>query len=178
VPLPYRELSSARLRLRRPRPSDATLFFTGFSADPEVMRYLAWRPHASLAEAEAAVARRIERLANGVEYSWILEPLASGAAVGLVSGWLDGGALELGFVLARPSWGQGLMTEAVRAVRDWAFAAGAVRRVWATCDTENPASARVLEKAGLAPRGRFEREIVRPSLGPEPRPSLHFACER
>jgi RimJ/RimL family protein N-acetyltransferase len=175
--LAYRELSTARLRLRRPHPSDAALIFSGFGADPEVMRFLAWRPHATLADAEAAVARRLERLANGVEYSWILERLDSGAAVGLISGWLEGAALELGFVLARSCWGQGLMTEAGVAVCDWAFAAGA-RRVWATCDTENMASARVLGKAGLESRGRFGRAIVRPNLGPEPRPSLTFSRER
>lgn len=178
VRLSYRELSTPRLLLRRPRSSDAALIFTAFGADPEVMRFLAWRPHASLANAEAAVARRLERLANGVEYSWILEPIASGAAVGLISCWLEGDALEIGFSLARSFWGQGLMSEAATAVRDWAFGTGAVQRVWATCDVENPASARVLEKAGLEPRGRFERNIVRPNLGPEPRPSLYFSRER
>jgi hypothetical protein len=49
---------------------------------------------------------------------------------------------------------------------------------WAACDAENPASARVLEKAGLAPRGRYERDVVRPKLGPTPRPSLYFSRER
>jgi RimJ/RimL family protein N-acetyltransferase len=157
------------------RAGDAALTFSG--AEPEVMRFLAWRPHATLADAEAALARRLERLANGVEYSWILEPLDSGVAVGLISGWLEGDALELGFTLARSFWGKGLMTEAGVAVCDWAFAAGA-RRVWATCDVENPASARVLEKAGLQARGRFERAIVRPNLGPDPRASLYFSRER
>jgi len=49
---------------------------------------------------------------------------------------------------------------------------------WAACDAGNPASARVLEKAGLAPRGRYERDVVRPKLGPTPRPSLYFSRER
>jgi len=177
-PLDYRELSTERLRLRRPHAEDATLIFTRFGADPEVMRFLSWRPHASLAAAEAAVARRLERLANGVEYSWILEDAASGAAVGLISGWLEDGAFELGFALARSCWAQGLMTEAAAAVSRWAFGTGAIRRVWATCDAENPASARVLEKAGLEPHGVYERGIVRPNLGPEPRPSLYFSRER
>ena len=33
----------------------------------------------------------------------------------------------------------------------------------------------MLEKAGLESHGRFEREIVRPNLGPQPRPSLYFS---
>ena len=178
APLDYRELSTARLRLRRPRAADAALVFTGFGGDPEVMRFLSWHPHASLADAEAAVARRLERLENGVEYSWILEDSASGTAVGIISGWLDGDAFELGFALVRSCWGRGLMSEAAAAVGDWAFATGAVRRVWATCDAENRASARVLERAGLTAHGPYERGIVRPNLGPDPRPSLHFSRER
>lgn len=121
------------------------------------------------------MARRRERLTNGTEYSWILERLDSGAAVGLISGWLEGDALELGFTLVQSSWGQGLMTEAAIAVKGWAFATGAIRRVWASCDAENLASARVLEKAGLTPHGLFEREIVRPNLAEAPRPSLYFS---
>jgi RimJ/RimL family protein N-acetyltransferase len=174
-PLPYRELAAPRLRLRRPQAGDAALLLA-FGADPAVMRFLAWRPHASRAAAEAAVARRIERLANGVEYSWILE--RDGAAVGMISAWRDGAALELGFVLLRAHWGDGLATEAARAVCDWAIGAPSLRRVWATCDAENPASARVLEKAGLAPRGRFPRDVLRPNLAAEPRPTLWFARER
>ncbi|MEN8159047.1 MAG: GNAT family N-acetyltransferase [Myxococcota bacterium] len=173
-PLAWEALATPRLRLRRPRVADAALVFEAFGHDPEVMRFLAWRPHASLADAEAALGRRIERLANGVEYSWILE--AEGAAVGMISAWRDGAALELGFVLTRSAWGRGLMTEAARAVVDWAIGAG-VRRVWATCDVENGASARVLSKAGLAPQGPFERPVVRPNLSSGPRPSLLFSVE-
>lgn len=178
APLAYRELETARLRLRRPQSSDAGLIFSGFGADLELMRFLSWRPHATLADAEAALARRIERLANGVEYSWILERIGSETAVGMISGWLEGDAFEIGFVLVRSAWGQGLMTEATIAVTDWALGTGAVERVWASCDTENLASARVLEKAGLAPRGSFERAVVRPNLSANARPGLYFARMR
>lgn len=176
--LTYRELATARLHLRRPRGADAPLFLARLGADPEVMRFLRWRPHVSLAHAEAAVARRLERLERGIEYSWILEPLVSRAGFGVISAWREGDALELGFVLARDVWEQGFATEATIAVREWALESGAVARVWATCDAANPASARVLEKAGLAPRGRYERDLVRPNLGPAPRPSLYFVRER
>jgi len=47
-----------------------------------------WRPHRSIADAEAALAGRLERLAKGTEYSWMLEPLAAERVVGIVSAWL------------------------------------------------------------------------------------------
>jgi len=152
--------------------------FRAFGSDPEVTRYLTWPPHREPAEAEAALAERIERMERGVELSWMLEHARDGGLVGIVSAWLEPGGAELGFVLARSAWGHGLATEAVRAVCRWALACPDVTRVWATCDAENGASARVLEKAGLTPRGRFERDIVRVNLGPEPRPTRWFEWVR
>jgi RimJ/RimL family protein N-acetyltransferase len=170
----YRPLSTARLRLRRPTPADAARIYGSLGADPEVTRYLTWRPHRELADAEAALASRIARLESGVEDSWIIAMQEGDEVVGLISAWFENDATELGFVLARARWGQGLMTEAVCAVRDWALGQGGVARVWATCDCENRASARVLEKAGFSREEGFVREIVRPNLSASPRPSLRF----
>jgi RimJ/RimL family protein N-acetyltransferase len=170
----YQELKTARLVLRRPEGADAERIFRAYASDPEVTRFLMWRPHGSIADAEAAIAERIRQLEEGSEYSWVIERAGQREAIGMVSVWLADGGAEIGFVLARSYWGLGYMTEAVRAVTDWAFAQPDVTRVWATCDVENLASARVLEKAGFAARGACSREVVRPNLAPTPRPSLLF----
>jgi [ribosomal protein S5]-alanine N-acetyltransferase len=57
---------------------------------------------------------------------------------------------EVGYWLARPLWGRGIMTEAVRAVTAAAFAEPDVVRVFAPVFSWNAASMRVLEKAGYA----------------------------
>ncbi len=170
----YRDLRTHRLVLRRPEKDDAARIFRTFGSDPEVTRFLTWRPHRSIADAEAAIAQRIHRLNDGSEYSWIVQRADHREPIGIVSAWFAGGCAELGFVLARAFWGLGLMTEAVLAVTEWVLTSEDVTRVWATCDLENLASARVLEKTGLIKRGVFEREIVRPNLSPIPRPSLLF----
>lgn len=174
----YGELRGERLRLRPPRADDVRQVFESFAADPEVTRFLTWRPHGSLEDAERALAGRLQRLAKGVEYSWMLEPVGCDRLVGIVSAWIADGAAELGFVLARSHWKQGLATEAARLVKDWAFGLPDVERVWASCDVENRASARVLEKAGLANAGEYARDVVRPNLDARPRPSLLFVAER
>jgi RimJ/RimL family protein N-acetyltransferase len=172
--LEYRELRTDRLLLRRPREGDAAAVFESFGADPEVARFLAWPRDKSKADAQAVLIARIERLANGIEYSWMIELSETRRLVGVISAWFKDDAAEVGFVLARSYWNQGLTTEAVLAVRDWALASPEVSRLWATCDVENRASGRVLEKAGFTNLGLFEREIVRPNLDPRPRPSLLF----
>jgi RimJ/RimL family protein N-acetyltransferase len=175
--LPYRDLRTDRLILRRPREGDAPLIFESFGSDPEVTRFLTWRPHGAIADAEVALAERIERLVQGIEYSWVLELSDSRRLVGMISAWIDEGGAELGFVLGRSHWNQGLSTEAVLSVTEWALGSPAVSQVWATCDAENLASARVLEKAGFADCGRYERQVIRPNLGPDARPSLLFRIQ-
>ena len=41
----YRELSTERLILRRPEAGDAQQVFEAFASDPEVTRFLKWRPY-------------------------------------------------------------------------------------------------------------------------------------
>jgi RimJ/RimL family protein N-acetyltransferase len=61
------------------------------------------------------------------------------------------------------------MTEAARALVSETLARPAIWRVWAVCDVDNTASARVLEKAGLEREGTLRRYIVHPAVSPEPR---------
>jgi len=59
--------------------------------------------------------------------------------------------LEIAYRLARSSWGQGLATEAARAVRDYAFDDLQLTRVISLIHPDNIASRRVAEKNGMTP---------------------------
>jgi ribosomal-protein-alanine N-acetyltransferase len=60
---------------------------------------------------------------------------------------------SIGYDLARAYWGQGLMTEAVRAMVDFGFGYMNLNRIEADADGRNPASARVLHKVGFHDEG-------------------------
>ena len=60
---------------------------------------------------------------------------------------------ELGYWLAEPFWGKGVMTEAVKRITEYAFSNFSLKRVYAEPYTSNRASARVLEKAGFKYEG-------------------------
>jgi [ribosomal protein S5]-alanine N-acetyltransferase len=64
---------------------------------------------------------------------------------------------EIGYWLARPVWGIGLATAAVRAMTRYAFAELQLVRVHAGVFVWNPASVRVLEKAGYVLEGRMRK---------------------
>lgn len=86
--------------------------------------------------------------------------------------------MELGYVLGRRYWNRGYVTEAAHAVLVQAFSYSSVYRVWATCDIDNLASARVLEKIGMTREGILRRWLVRPNISPEPRDTFLFAKVR
>jgi [ribosomal protein S5]-alanine N-acetyltransferase len=68
---------------------------------------------------------------------------------------------SLGYWCAVAHWGSGYTTEAVLAIVDYGFRELALNRVHADCYTDNPASRRVLEKAGMAYEGCLRQHSFR-----------------
>jgi ribosomal-protein-alanine N-acetyltransferase len=88
--------------------------------------------------------------------------------------------LGYGYVLARPFWGHGLMTEALTEIVGWALRQPLIWRIGDVCDVENLASARVMEKADLEREGVLRRWGVHPNLGEAPNrthPSAYAALD-
>ncbi len=83
--------------------------------------------------------------------------------VGLLTTELDDEAdAEIHYHMAPEVWGDGLATEAARAVLRWALREGELRRVVAAIHPDNAASRRVAEKCGL----RFWKEATPEDAGP------------
>lgn len=81
----------------------------------------------------------------------------------------------LGYWLGVEHWGNGYMTEAVRAVIQFGIVRLGLNRVEALCFTTNPASARVLEKAGMTYEGRHPEPVMKNGT---PRELLRYAISR
>ncbi len=64
---------------------------------------------------------------------------------------------ELGYWIAKPYWGQGIMTEAVKLVTEFGFHEFGLIKVSAIIFPFNTASGRVLEKAGFQPEGYLRK---------------------
>lgn len=142
-------IATPRLVLRPLAWADAGAIVTGID-DLEVSRWMVLPPHPyTQADAEEFLA-----YAAGRADHWTI--LREGAFIGVIS--TDG---ELGYWLARPVWGQGIATEAVRAVLECHFADPAQESLRANHFAENTASARVLAKAGFIYTGERLRKRSR-----------------
>ena len=68
---------------------------------------------------------------------------------------------EVGYRFGEPFWGRGIATGAVRALTEYACSEFGLVRLFATVMEWNPASARVLEKAGYAYEGPLSKSAVK-----------------
>jgi RimJ/RimL family protein N-acetyltransferase len=68
---------------------------------------------------------------------------------------------EFGYWLGEQFWGKGVMTEVVPAFVDYCFDNFSLRRMFASAFSSNPASARVLEKAGFVFEGRLHKHVIK-----------------
>jgi len=68
---------------------------------------------------------------------------------------------EMGYWLAEPYWGKGIMSEAVARCADYGFETFGLLRIYAEPYAHNGASCRVLEKAGFALEGRLRSSVIK-----------------
>lgn len=176
---PPAELETARLLLRRPVLRDAETIFSAYAADPEVTRYLTWRPHGSVDDTRAFLAQCQEVWGGGRQRPYVIAARTEpDRAIGMIDWRRRGHAVSFGYVLAPALWGRGYTAEALTALVDWSLARPTVWRCWAFCDVDNAASARVMEKAGMAFEGILRRLSMHPNLSAEPRDCRVYARVR
>lgn len=146
-------IETDRLLLTRPHREHAAAIFTRYSSDPEVTRYLSFRCHQSIAEAQAFV--------DGSEAEWARHGYGPLLAWSRETGELVGGSgihrrdagyVETGYLLARDAWGRGYATEIVGAMIALARDLG-IPALIAHCHVDHRVSAHVLEKCGFAVAG-------------------------
>jgi len=176
--IPAELVTTAHLVLRRPRLSDADDIFDNYASDPEVTRYLTWRPYKTPGEIAPFLTSCLERWDSGEEYSWTITLPTDTRVIGMIGCRVRGHAADIGYVLGRKYWGRGYVSEAAQAVTTWAIGLESVYRVWAVCDLDNKASGRVLEKIGMQCEGILRRYIIHPNILPDPRDCYIYAKVR
>jgi RimJ/RimL family protein N-acetyltransferase len=172
---PPETLATARLLLRPPVLTDADAIFQKYAQDPEVTRYLIWQPHPNIEVTREFVQRCLRCWQEGTSFPWGVVRKEDDAFIGMIELRIDRYRADLGYALARAYWGSGYATEMTRAVVNWAISQPEIYRVWATCDVDNLASARVLEKAGMQREGLLRRYILHPNISAEPRDSYCYS---
>ncbi|MFQ5681822.1 MAG: GNAT family N-acetyltransferase [Candidatus Binatia bacterium] len=175
---PPEVIKTKRLQLRRPVMEDAKPIFQRYAQDAEVTRYLGWRPHQTLATTWDFLHRCRTWWEHGTAFSWVILRQDDKQPLGMIELRIEGHRATVGYALARTAWNQGFATEAAQAIVEWALAQPSIYRVWAFCDVENKASARVLEKVGMRREGVLRRWMIHPNCSSEPRDCYCYALTK
>jgi ribosomal-protein-alanine N-acetyltransferase len=95
--------------------------------------------------------------ARGLEFVWAVEN-SDGDVVGQIGlRQVRPGSAQLGYAFLPEFWGQGLGSEAMEAVLDWATRQTSFTTIEAEAHSDNPASLHMLEKLGFVQRGSVQR---------------------
>ena len=142
------EISTARLRLRKPKLDDAGLLFRAYTSDNDTVRFMTWRAHKVEDETLRFIRECLGEWSNGTGCTYAIEIADEPVGpVGVISLHNHPDHILFGYVIARPYRGLGYMTEALSALVDWSLDQPQIWRASAFCDMENLASARVMEKS-------------------------------
>jgi RimJ/RimL family protein N-acetyltransferase len=154
IPLP---IETKRLLVRPFVPETDSEAMLAVYGDPEVMRYIPGGA-LSLAVVQATLDEYAqEQQARGFS-SWALLERSSNRLIGDVGFRIFDPTddVELGYTLARDTWGRGYATEAGEACVRYGFDVLGVEKIVADVDPANAGSIRVLEKCGLQRTGTLD----------------------
>lgn len=146
-------LEAPDVRLRRLTDDDKEALIA-LAGDEAVARTTAHIPHPfGTEDAVQFLTRAREGEASRAELIFAIERRTAPGLIGCVGVGFAESHAEIGYWMGRPFWGGGLTTQAVRALVRLLFVNFAVDAVRAEVMDENPASGRVLEKAGFVRSG-------------------------
>jgi ribosomal-protein-alanine N-acetyltransferase len=159
-------LETERLILRPITAADAPAVFL-YASNPNLTRFTLFETHQTIDESrwfatDYARSRYASREPDpfGIVLKGDPVPTVIGA---LGAHWASqpNGTMELGYAIAEPYWGRGLVAEAARAVIRYVFTEYAVERLQARVIVGNDASERVLAKLGFAREGALRSLVLR-----------------
>ena len=168
----YRDLprlETERLVLRKAEMRDAPSIFA-FASDSDVTRYLRWGPHKDLNQTVDYLEGMLAESVAGRDGSWVLSLKQTQTVIGQIHlmeiDVVDRKA-QVGFVLAKEHWNQGLATEALREVLRYAFEHLGLNRVEALCGwpATDAGFAGVEGSVGAGSKPALPETGKRPSVG-------------
>jgi len=159
-------LETERLILRPITAADAPAVFL-YASNPNLTRFTLFETHQTIDDSLWFTTDYVRsRYANrepdpfGIVLKGDPVPTVIG---GLGAHWASqpNGTMEMGYSIAEPYWGRGLIPEAVRALVRYVFSEYAVERLQARVIVGNDASERVLQKLGFTREGVLRSFVLR-----------------
>lgn len=158
-------IETERLILRKVKLEDYMSAYNNWCTNPKVAQYTTWEVHKNPEETKELFTMWEKQYEDLSVFRWIVEIKDNKEIIGTIdvpessreTNKFD--VFEIGYCYSEKSWGKGYGTESLKAVIKYLFEEVGAEVVYARHLSQNPASGKVMEKAGMkyegAQRGRY-----------------------
>ena len=157
-------LETERLILRRFKMDDVEeLFYHGYITDEVMAKNLSWDPCKTIEEQREIIKSGVDQYQNNDFYKWLIETKDTHELIGgidICNLYKRKNYGEVGYCIGSKYWNKGYATEALRKVIEYLLLECDFHLVEARYAGYNPASGRVMQKAGMKKDGELrERRL-------------------
>ncbi|MDI9494699.1 MAG: GNAT family N-acetyltransferase [Bacillota bacterium] len=154
-------LETDRLILRRLTIDDAENVYNNWTSDSEVSKYMRWQPHRCIEETVLTINDWINRYKDNSFYQWAITFTDNDGPIGAIGLFVvneNDMTGDIAHIISRKNWGMGIATEALKAVLKFAFEVVGFNRIESYHSVNNPASGKVMQKAGMKMEGSAKQK--------------------
>ena len=154
-------IETDRLIIRRFELNDAEMMFRNWTNDSIVTRYMRWQAHETVETTKEVLQHWVDGYKDNNCYHWGI-CFKEGEIIGSIGIFVTSEhdfSAEAGYCIGRKWWSQGVVSEALKAVLNYMFTHTDIERIGAYHAVENPASGRVMEKAGMKFEGLVKHQF-------------------
>lgn len=158
-----KKLETNRLILRKINKTDYKQAYKNWCNSDKVEKYVTWSKHDNETITKELYDKWILEYDDKETYRWIIELKANKEVIGTIGvskKFLAHSTCELGYCLGDKYWNQGIMTEAVKRVIKFLFEECEAKTIWAEYLENNPASGKVMVKAGMTYEGILRKRVT------------------
>lgn len=149
-------IDTERCVLRRIVPDDYQMMYENWARYEDVCRYFPFNPIENIDVYKEKVYRWVTNYESDTYFHWVIEWKETSELIGTINlGSVEESCLmaDTSYMLSPKYWGQGIMTEVLQAVLNYAFNEIGLNRVQADVFDGNIASEHVLTKCGMRLEG-------------------------
>lgn len=159
-----KKIETERLILRRLNKDDALEAFNNWCSIEEVSKYVLWNKHENVLETLELFSMWEKDYEDLATFRWIVEIKDTHELIGTIDVVskkdLVFGTCEIGYCYGVKFWGKGYATEALKAVIKYLFEECEVETIYARHLSNNPASGKVMKKAGMYYEGILRSRYI------------------
>ena len=156
-------IETKRLILRKLEISDLEQVYNNWCSDPKVSKYVTWDMHKNIEQTKEYINFKLDLYKKDYRFDWVVVIKETNEVIGeidAVKQSLNYNLVELGYCYGSKYWNNGYATEALSAVIKYLKEVALVEKVTACHISTNPASGRVMQKAGMKYDATLKEYVV------------------